>query len=202
MKKLTKTSKPATKPSRAGAAARKVKTAGARKSSAAQPDRLEMLEAMIEAIPQGICVIDDTLRLKLANRRFGRLLGLPPQLTKPGAAFADIIRHNAKKGDYGPVDVEARVAERTKALRFSDQYFNVRSLPNGRVLEIHGVRTPSGDRIITYTDVTERHSAERERERMSQILLDAIETIPQGFALFGPDQRIFLCNSFFAESPV
>ncbi len=33
----------------------------------------------------------------------------------------------------------------------------------------------------------------------SQILLDAIETIPQGFALFGADRRIFLCNTSFAD---
>jgi PAS domain S-box-containing protein len=158
-----------------------------------------MLEAMIEAIPQGVCVIDDDLKLRHANKRFGRLLDLPKNLTQPGVAFADVVRHNAQKGDYGPVDVEKRVAERMKAARFTDQYFNVRTLPNGRVLEIHGIRLATGDRIITYADVTERHAAERERERLSQILLDAIESIPQGFALFGADKRIFLCNTTFAD---
>ena len=161
--------------------------------------RLAMLEAMVESIPQGICVIDRDLRLRTTNRRFATLLDLPKALTRPGTHFSEIIRHNAEKGDYGAVDVETRVAERMKAVRFPDQYFNVRTLPNGRVLEIHGVRIGSGERIITYTDVSERQASERERERLSQILLDAIESIPQGFALFGADKRIFLCNTSFAD---
>lgn len=197
MPKLRKSLKKAAnkaRPRRPAAAAKR-----SARADQGEAGRLAILEAMIESIPQGICVIDRNFRLRTTNRRFGALLGLPDALTRPGTKFADIIRHNAQKGDYGAVDVEARVAERMKALRFTDQYFNVRTLPNGRVLEIHGTRIGSGDRIVTYTDVSERQASERERERLSQILLDAIETIPQGFALFGADRRIFLCNTSFAD---
>ncbi len=176
-KSLKKSAKKA--PPRRPAAAPKPKA----REAQGEAGRLAMLEAMIESIPQGICVLDRNFKLRTTNRRFGALLGLPKALTQPGTDFADIIRHNAEKGDYGAVDIETRVAERTKSVRFADQYFNVRTLPNGRVLEIHGVRIGSGERIITYTDVSERGASERERERLSQILLDAIETIPQGFAL-------------------
>ena len=49
-------------------------------------------------------------------------------------------------------------------------------------------------------DITERVKAEQESKRLSTILQEALESIPNGFALYDADDNLVLCNSAFAEA--
>lgn len=48
--------------------------------------------------------------------------------------------------------------------------------------------------ITTEEEITERRRAEDAAARVRQTLSDAIEHMPEGFALFGADDRLVLCN--------
>ena len=48
-------------------------------------------------------------------------------------------------------------------------------------------------------DVTEIRRAEEVRQQIERRLWDALESISEGFFLFGPDDRLVLCNSRFRE---
>ncbi|OAN50783.1 hybrid sensor histidine kinase/response regulator [Magnetospirillum moscoviense] len=119
-----------------------------------------MIEA-VEELGQGFTVFDRDLNLILCNSRFLDMLGFPADLVHPGTVFADFMRYNALRGEYGAGDVEALVAERVeKAARFEPHRFE-RERPDGTVIEVQGSPLPGGGFITTYTDITDRKRAER-----------------------------------------
>jgi Na+/proline symporter/signal transduction histidine kinase/CheY-like chemotaxis protein len=114
----------------------------------------ELLQATLENVRQGISVFDRELRLVCWNRRFRDLLDLPPEFGRVGVTLPEIIRFNVERGEYGPGDVDALVAERLELFIGSGETFFERRRPNGMVLEIR-TSPMSGGYVTTYSDVTE-----------------------------------------------
>ena len=73
--------------------------------------RYRSLQAALDLIDQGFTLIDNDLGLLAWNRSFLRLLDFPDTLAFPGAPFEGFIRYNADRGEYGPGDAAAQVAE-------------------------------------------------------------------------------------------
>ena len=59
-------------------------------------------------------------------------------------SMADIFRLNAKRGEYGPGDVEDHVRKRLSLVHQRLPHSFERTRPNGRVLEIRGVPIEGG----------------------------------------------------------
>ncbi|ARJ67802.1 hybrid sensor histidine kinase/response regulator [Magnetospirillum sp. ME-1] len=119
-----------------------------------------LIEA-VEEFGQGFTVFDRDLNLILCNNRFLEMLDFPPSLVHPGTVFADFMRYNALRGEYGPGDVETLVAERVeKARNFTAHCFE-RERPDGTVIEVRGTPLPGGGFVTTYTEITDRKRAER-----------------------------------------
>lgn len=49
------------------------------------------------------------------------------------------------------------------------------------------------------SDISERVAAEAERKRLTQLMQDAIESLPSGFSVSDPDGKVILCNTAFAQ---
>jgi diguanylate cyclase (GGDEF)-like protein/PAS domain S-box-containing protein len=120
-----------------------------------------LLDDTLESMDQGISIIDNDLRMLATNRRFRDLLGFPESLDKPGTSFADYIRYNAERGDYGPGDVEEQVRTRVELARQFKPHRFERERPDGSVIEIRGAPIPGRGFVTIYTDVTQRAKAER-----------------------------------------
>ncbi len=129
--------------------------------------RLEMLQAGLDLLDQGITVFDADLRLVAWNRTFLALLEFPAELAYVGAPFAGFIRHNAERGEYGPGDVEAQVAERVAAARNFMPHVTERQRPNGRVLLLRGEPLPHKGFVTLYSDVTEQRYIEHLTEHQN-----------------------------------
>ncbi|BAE50760.1 PAS-domain containing protein [Paramagnetospirillum magneticum] len=119
-----------------------------------------LIEA-VEEFGQGFTVFDRDLNLILCNNRFLEMLDFPPSLIHPGTVFADFMRYNAMRGEYGPGDVEALVAERVERARNFAPHCFERERPDGTVVEVRGTPLPGGGFVTTYTDITDRKRAER-----------------------------------------
>src|SRR3546814_4256265 len=52
--------------------------------------------------------------------------------------------------------------------------------------------------VTELRDITERVNAEAELSRVWRMLRDAVDNIPNGFAIYGEDQRLILCNAAYA----
>ncbi|NQW08628.1 MAG: PAS-domain containing protein [Alphaproteobacteria bacterium] len=125
-------------------------------------EKQALLQTTFEHMAQGIIVFDSDLRVVEFNQRFLDLLRFPSGMFKPGDPLDRFVHYRAKRGDYGDGDSKAHVAARiAQARRFEPRAFEFIHI-GGSVLEIHGRPLPDGGFVTTYTDVAERHHAERE----------------------------------------
>ena len=112
------------------------------------------LSAAIENVPQAIAFVGADSRIRLTNRRMSELLGIPPEVIRPGADMRDALRWEIANGrfDHDP-------AALTRAQRALDDprmaaVVTERIMPDGRVLEVRSIPLPDGGGIRTYTDIT------------------------------------------------
>ncbi len=126
-----------------------------------------MLQAGLDLLDQGITVFDAELRLVAWNRPFLKLLEFPDELAYVGAPFAGFIRYNAERGEYGPGDSEAQVAERVAAARNFAPHVTERQRPNGRVLLLRGEPLAHKGFVTLYSDVTEQRYIEHLTEHQN-----------------------------------
>ncbi len=136
-----------------------------------------LLRTTLEYMNHGISVTDANLNLVLWNDEFLELLEFPKDFPgQNGRPFADFIRYNAERGEYGPGDVEAQVQERVELAKKFEPHCFQRTRPDGVVLEIVGVPLPGGGFVTTYTNVTERarHQAQlrEQADKMAELVED------------------------------
>ena len=89
-----------------------------------------------------------------------------------GRPYADFMRLFAERGDYGPCDIEAAVAERVAHARRGENVATTRKLPDGTVVDIRRSIMPSGHMVTTYNDVTGRQRLEDQLQRQVNELSD------------------------------
>lgn len=119
--------------------------------------RYEMLQVGLDHLDQGLTIFDRDLRMVAWNESFLRLLGFPREMAYVGADFESFIRFNAARGEYGPGDVEAQIAERVAAARSFSSHVTERLRPDGRLLLVRGEPLPHKGFVTLYTDITEQH---------------------------------------------
>ncbi len=154
-----------------------------------------LLQGILDNIPVGLSAFDSQLRLVAHNRLFRKTLDLPDTLfSTPVTTFEQIIRFNAERGEYGSGDRADQVERIIERARNPVPHLFERTRPNGSVIEVRGTPMPEGGFVTTYADVSERKRAEAEIRNSEQLLRTAIETIDEAFVLYGPDDRLVLCN--------
>jgi len=156
------------------------------------------LQSILDHMPQGISVFDDQLRLRCWNDMLAEVLELPPESLYDGVPFEDLIMYPARRGEYGPGDPEALVAERRElALKFLPHRFE-RTRPNGRTHLVEGKPMLLENRVVgfvtSYTDITDRKSAEEAIQNKNALLQTLVDNMPGGVTVFGPDLRMSLYN--------
>ncbi len=135
-------------------------------SSPSSP-RHDMLQAGLDLLDQGITVFDANLCLVAWNRPFLELLEFPDELAYIGAPFSGFIRYNAERGEYGPGDSAAQIAERVAAARDFAPHVTERQRPNGRVLLLRGEPLANKGFVTLYSDVTEQRYIEHLTEHQN-----------------------------------
>jgi PAS domain S-box-containing protein len=165
-----------------------------------------ILELTLDAMEQGISVVDADLNVVVFNRRFLDILGLPTDRFRPGDPFETFIRYNAERGDYGPGAVEEQVQSRLALARSPAPHCFERTRPDGTVIEIRGTPIPGGGFLTTYTDTTERKRREedlaaaiRDKDGLLAEFNTVMQTIGYGVMFLGPDLRVRLANRAFRE---
>jgi diguanylate cyclase (GGDEF)-like protein len=108
---------------------------------------------------QGLLMIDDKGAIVICNKRALDLLDLPPQFDASRLTFAEVLAYqwNVNKSGADADNFEDFIRSRTV---FDRQYVCELPRPNGRVIECRSAPLVDGGVVRTYTDVTERKSAE------------------------------------------
>src|SRR5262249_33603294 len=76
----------------------------------------EVMQLVLDNISDGVVLADNNLDLKFANRRFVEFLQLPPEIVSSGRGY-DVLRFQAKRGDFGQVARAATSAARNDVER-------------------------------------------------------------------------------------
>lgn len=129
-----------------------------------------VLEAALENMSQGICVVDAELRLVAWNTPYARLFDYPPEMLQVGRPVAELTRHNIDAGLLGPGEVEQRVQRRLAHMREGTRHLSERRFPDGTIVEIRGNPMPGGGFVATFTDVTAFRQAEAALKRVNETL--------------------------------
>ncbi len=139
--------------------------------------------AALENLSEGVALFGPDDRLVFANRRIVELNEDAGPAVKPGQSFEDIVRASLALGRH-PKAAVRKVGKIWQDIRKE-------MLPDGSV-------------IYLIADITERKRAEeavRESEDRALLaheqLMDAIESISEGFVFYDADERLILCNSTY-----
>jgi len=117
------------------------------------------LTATLENVAQGVLMVESGGVVRIANRRFSELLGLPPGLAAPGCAFADVVAWQVAQGEFDAAGSPQRDRFEPDRLLRPEHALYERTRPNGTVLEVRTTLLPDGMAVRTLSDVTERRRA-------------------------------------------
>jgi signal transduction histidine kinase/HAMP domain-containing protein len=133
----------------------------------------EVLQTVLDNMSDGVMMFDKHFRWRFLNRQLMEFQRFPPDVAYPGASGYDILRFQAKRGDFGPVDdLERVVEERAAVLRNSAGSRYERRTSNGRYIEFNFKPLDEGGTLGVYRDITEL----RVREEALAAAKEAAET--------------------------
>jgi signal transduction histidine kinase len=121
-----------------------------------------LLEATIAHMDQGLLVLDRDFCLKLWNRRYEELTGLPPGFLEVGMPIREVLSFLAHRGAFGPGDPEARLQERLDSARNVEARVEIRMHLLGTTLRLDRHALPEGGSVTTFTDITAAQCQEEE----------------------------------------
>lgn len=165
-------------------------------------EQFALIQAGLDHIDQGITIFDAALTLVGWNRKFFELLDFPQTLARAGTHFAEFIRYNAQRGEYGDGDVEEQVARRVRAAQRFEPHHLERVRPNGRIIAIQGEPLPGRGFVAVYTDVTEQRRREQriqgEKVELESRLHLITDAVPALIAYVDRDRRYQFANKRYA----
>ena len=157
-----------------------------------------LFRSIVDHTPSLITLKDLDGRYKMVNRKFEELHGISPE-----AAMGRTIEEL-----FPPETSAIPMAQEKKMLATGEPVEKeiTFSTPDGTQVILANTKFPvrnSQGEIVAIgtisTDITERKKAEAELRAARNRLNDAMESIPDGFALFDADDRLVLANRHYKE---
>jgi diguanylate cyclase (GGDEF)-like protein len=167
----------------------------------------QLMHDAVEAMPAAVEIYDRSDRLVLFNQR---MLQLYPHMlgrTLLGETFEALVRSAVAHGKVPDAlgHEEQWLADRLQG-RGRSSAPRLQLAPNGAWYQIFETPMPRGGLVTVRLDATEtvqqREALRAALERAANehaLLDDAIESLPDGFALFDSDDRLLLCNQPYRE---
>lgn len=157
--------------------------------------RAGALDAILEAIPHGVCVYGADLRVTMFNRTYLQAMSGAPLAV--GDHRLDVIRRRAEAGEYGAGAPE-EIAAQQAAFEVATPQMRRRRRPNGSVVDVRTAPLPQGGFISVVTDITPLTQAEEELSRRAEEMTAMLASIRHGVMLWGPDKRLIASNAIVA----
>jgi len=166
----------------------------------------DILQSVIDAIPVVITVKDRDGRFVIVNRYQAERFAMAPE-EQVGKRVSDLLEGEVAQAIMAE---DCRVIESGAPIAFHDQSIDLGDGP--RIMLSSKVPLAGTDGEVKYVisvaiDVTDRAVAEAtlreqeaERALVHQRLLDAVESIRDGFALFDAQDRLVLWNSTYVKA--
>ncbi len=170
-----------------------------REAQSAEHER--QFREILDHCPAGLNVVDEDGHLLFHNARVRQLLGYS----------LEEMEHFDTRKFWVDLDQRTRIIEslregRGNVLNFEVQWKTKQGEPIHVLVSYPQVAYRGGHisfvggkRVLWVYDITGLKKAEEARQRSEQRLLEAIESISEGFAYYDSDDRMVLCNSVYRE---
>jgi len=143
-------------------------------------EKSALVEATLNSMSQGLCVVDTDWRLMAWNDHFLEQFEVAKGYARVGRPFADIIGNEAMGSGRGSEDALALLADWAERIGNSESHGFAYVRSNGRAIDIWGDPMPKGGYVYTFTDVTERRRAEQDIRESEERFRRLAEAVPQG----------------------
>jgi methyl-accepting chemotaxis protein len=131
-------------------------------------DKGRLLALALNNMTQGVVMFDSTGHLVVSNDRYLTMYDLSPDIVKPGASLADIVRHRSNTGSLQR-DPEQYCAELMATMTAGKVVSFIAEAPDGRAISVVNRAIPGGRYWVgTHDDITERRSAEQKSALLSE----------------------------------
>jgi signal transduction histidine kinase len=162
--------------------------------------RLRALEidTVLARLRTGVCVYGADQRVKLKNRRYEELLGLPLDAVQPGMQVADVMGILRARGEFDALGADAYLA-RVLRMDRARPHITRRVRPNGMVLDIASDPLPDGGFMISANDITALSRAEDEARGRAAMLDAILANLPHGVAVYDRSRRVTMFNPAYTE---
>ena len=173
-----------------------------------------IMQFVLDNMQDGVMLVGEDHLLRFANKRFGEHLRFPEDLARAGIDVRDVLRFQARRGDFGAVaDLEQLVDERVVMIHAPEGTQYERRVASGKYLEMTYRPLGDGSILAVYRDITElkhreealaaaKEAAESARddvERTRQIMQTVLDNMIGGVMLFDKDFRLQFLNRQLME---
>jgi PAS domain S-box-containing protein len=185
------------------------------REEAAQASRADLertssvLQTVLDNMSDGVMLLDRDLSIRFANQRLMEFQHYTPDIAHEGSSIGDVLRHQAERGDFGPLaNVDEVVEKRVRMIREPGGIHYERRSASGKYLEIMFRPLADGSVLAVNRDITElkereealafaKTAAEAARddvERTRQIMQTVLDNMIGGVMLFDKDFRLQFVN--------
>jgi PAS domain S-box-containing protein len=155
----------------------------------------QQLVDAIDAISEGFVLFDRDDRYVLTNTKYREMVPPIADVLVPGTPYETMLRIGVERGIFAVEGDPEEWVGRTLEWHRSTGEPLERQRPDGRWTRLTERRTRDGGIVGIRSDITELRQAEAALKATQQQLIDAIESISEGFVLFDRDDRYVLTNS-------
>jgi len=143
-----------------------------------------LLTAALDNLPQGVCMLDASARLRLCNERYLETYGLTSRDVRLGCSLRDLLERCQAAGTFSgdPDQYAAAYQARIAQGKSTSTAFETK---DGRIIALANRPMPGGGWVETHEDITKRRrtalerSSLQEHERRRSVLEEAIRAFRQ-----------------------
>ncbi len=134
----------------------------------------EMLQATLNNLSQGVCVVDKKFQLVAWNARYLEIFDLGPGVIRLGTSLADIIRINRSRSGYSADDTERYIRRRLRDVRLGVPHVFERTWSTGKTLRVIGLPMSDGRYVTSFTDITSVQDVVADLRHANQMLEERV----------------------------
>ncbi len=158
-----------------------------------------LYQAALETMSHGLIMIDASGKVVLFNQRFVEMYRLSPGVVHVGAPIRDVIAHTVETGVFGDVSADDIWQRRLTRMAERKPFTSRWPMNDGRTYALHYTPMPDGGWVTLCEDVSHRYAMERALRVQIERFDQAISHMSHGLCMFGPDERLIVCNNRYLE---